>query len=237
MRLAENLQGKLQRLRADPVGVVSKRLRQVGKVPFAIHAERELDRRGYLAPLRDRPDDAFKPDPCDLWFLYQEVRRQRPRVVFEFGSGCSTSIIAQALHDNGGDARMVSLDAHERWTEVTRDSIPSHLRDIVEVRYSTLSVIELGSSKAYVHDARPADLVPDFMYVDGPALTDEVRGAADAVLEFEVEMDGILINGVDMIRWNAAGQIVDFKVMIRPLKALNLVHQRMAALLAAGAAR
>lgn len=197
MRLAENLQGKLQRLRADPVGVVSKRLRQVGKVPFAIHAERELDRRGYLAPLRDRPDDAFKPDPCDLWFLYQEVRRQRPRVVFEFGSGCSTSIIAQALHDNGGDARMVSLDAHERWTEVTRDSIPSHLRDIVEVRYSTLSVIELGSSKAYVHDARPADLVPDFMYVDGPALTDEVRGAADVVqIEdqlqhgFELVVDG-----------------------------------------------
>lgn len=75
------------------------------------------------------------------------------------------------------------------------------------------------------------------LFNDSFAYVREVRGAADAVLEFEVEMDGILINGVDMIRWNAAGQIVDFKVMIRPLKALNLVHQRMAALLAAGAAR
>jgi hypothetical protein len=46
-----------------------------------------------------------------------------------------------------------------------------------------------------------------------------------------VEVDGITVNGVDMIRWNEDGRIVDFKVMLRPLKAINLVHQKMGALL------
>lgn len=55
----------------------------------------------------------------------------------------------------------------------------------------------------------------------------EVVGERDAVLEFTAEVDGIHINGVDMIRWNAAGQIEDFKVMIRPLKAINLLHGLM----------
>jgi SnoaL-like domain len=59
----------------------------------------------------------------------------------------------------------------------------------------------------------------------------EIVGARDAMLEFETEIDGILVNGVDLIKWNDAGQIVDFKVMVRPLKAINLIHQRMAAAL------
>ena len=61
----------------------------------------------------------------------------------------------------------------------------------------------------------------------------ELEGPGDAVLEFQVEIDGITVNGVDMLRWNADGHIVDFKVMVRPLKAVNLIHQKMAALLAA----
>jgi SnoaL-like domain len=59
----------------------------------------------------------------------------------------------------------------------------------------------------------------------------ELVGARDAVLEFVVEIDGIEVNGVDMIRWNDAGRIDDFKVMLRPLKAINLIHQKMGALL------
>ena len=59
----------------------------------------------------------------------------------------------------------------------------------------------------------------------------EVHGQGQAVLEFEVELQGILVNGVDMIRWNDAGLITEFKVMIRPLKAVSLIHQNMAAML------
>ncbi len=59
----------------------------------------------------------------------------------------------------------------------------------------------------------------------------EVSGPNDAILEFQVEIDGITVNGVDMMTWNDAGQITDFKVMIRPLKAINLIHQAMGAML------
>ena len=59
----------------------------------------------------------------------------------------------------------------------------------------------------------------------------EVIGAGDAVLEFETKIDGILINGVDMIKWNDDGRITEFKVMIRPLKAINLIHQKMGEML------
>ncbi len=70
---------------------------------------------------------------------------------------------------------------------------------------------------------------------DGPGkfhYVREVAGERDAVLEFVTEMDGIVVNGVDMMRWNDAGRIVDFKVMVRPLKAIQKVHGLMAAMLA-----
>lgn len=59
----------------------------------------------------------------------------------------------------------------------------------------------------------------------------EVVGDHDAVLEFETEIDGVLLNGVDMITWNDDGKIIAFKVMIRPLKAINLIHQKMGEML------
>lgn len=59
----------------------------------------------------------------------------------------------------------------------------------------------------------------------------EIIGSHDAVLEFATEIDGIQINGIDLIRWNDAGQITDFKVMVRPLKAVNMLHQQMGAML------
>jgi hypothetical protein len=61
----------------------------------------------------------------------------------------------------------------------------------------------------------------------------EVAGSHDAVLEFQVEIDGIGVNGVDIVTWNDDNRIVEFKVMIRPLKAINLIHQKMAAMLQA----
>jgi len=68
---------------------------------------------------------------------------------------------------------------------------------------------------------------PSFQYVR------ELTGDRDAVLEFELELEGIKVNGVDMIKWNDEGKITEFKVMLRPLKAVNLIHQKMAAMLQA----
>ena len=61
----------------------------------------------------------------------------------------------------------------------------------------------------------------------------ELSARRDAVLEFEVEIDGISVNGIDMLKWDDEGRITEFKVMIRPLKAINLIHQKMAAMLRA----
>jgi SnoaL-like domain len=61
----------------------------------------------------------------------------------------------------------------------------------------------------------------------------ELKSDRDAMLEFELELDAIKVNGVDLIKWNDAGLIVEFKVMIRPLKAINLIHQKMGAALEA----
>jgi SnoaL-like domain len=55
----------------------------------------------------------------------------------------------------------------------------------------------------------------------------ELMSDKDAILEFEVTIDGILVNGVDMITCDEDSKIVNFKVMIRPLKAVNLIHQKM----------
>jgi len=63
----------------------------------------------------------------------------------------------------------------------------------------------------------------------------EIIGPRDAALEFQVEIEGIVVNGIDMLKWNDEGQIVEFKVLIRPLKAINLIHQKMAAMLVATA--
>ncbi|MBU6503986.1 MAG: nuclear transport factor 2 family protein [Burkholderiales bacterium] len=62
----------------------------------------------------------------------------------------------------------------------------------------------------------------------------EWYGADSAVLEFQSTVDGIVINGIDMIGWNEAGRIDRFKVMVRPLKAMNKLHEHMGRMLAAG---
>ena len=66
----------------------------------------------------------------------------------------------------------------------------------------------------------------DFRYVE------QWEGANSAILEFTATLDGIVVDGIDMIHWNAEGKIVSFKVMIRPIKGLQAVIPRMAELLA-----
>jgi predicted SnoaL-like aldol condensation-catalyzing enzyme len=61
----------------------------------------------------------------------------------------------------------------------------------------------------------------------------ELVDGDDMMLEFVTELDGIAINGVDIIRFNDEEKISDFKVMVRPLKAINKVWDTMAAQLAA----
>ena len=61
----------------------------------------------------------------------------------------------------------------------------------------------------------------------------EIRDGANVVLEFTTELDGIVVNGVDMIRFNESGRVIEFKVMLRPLKGIQAVQERMMKMLQA----
>jgi hypothetical protein len=61
----------------------------------------------------------------------------------------------------------------------------------------------------------------------------EWSGDQSVIVEFKSEIEGIAINGIDIISFDATGLITHFKVMVRPLKALNLLHRKMGDMLAA----
>lgn len=119
----------------------------------------------------------------------------------------------------------------ETWHRLVRTQDPSGLDTLLAedvVFYSpVVHTPQRGRRLAawYLSAAFHVFFSPSFRYVR------EIVGASDAMLEFETEVDGVLVNGVDLIKWNDAGQIIEFKVMLRPLKAINVIHQRMAAVL------
>ena len=123
------------------------------------------------------------------------------------------------------------MEALERWHEVVRTRNPALLNQVLAEDAVFHSPILFKPQQGrdltalYLTGAMHVIANPSFRYVR------EVVGEQDAVLEFETEIDGIHVNGVDMITWNEQGLISDFKVMIRPLKAINVVQQRMAELL------
>jgi hypothetical protein len=123
------------------------------------------------------------------------------------------------------------LDTLAIWHRMvaTRDisGLDAFLSDDVVFYSPVVHTPQVGKARTlpYLTAAFHVFLNDSFRYVR------ETVGERDAVLEFEVEVDGIVINGVDMLKWNADGKLVEFKVMIRPLKALNLIHENMKAML------
>jgi hypothetical protein len=105
--------------------------------------------------------------------------------------------------------------------------IPALLAEDVVFHSPVVHTPQVGRKLAsmYLMGAFQVFFNPSFRYVR------EIMGANDAMLEFETEIDGVLVNGVDIIKWNEAGKIVEFKVMLRPLKAINLIHQKMGEML------
>jgi len=59
----------------------------------------------------------------------------------------------------------------------------------------------------------------------------EVVTGNTACLEFETEMNGIYVNGIDLISWDDEDKITEFKVLIRPLQAVNTIHEMMGKML------
>ncbi|MDP6832730.1 MAG: class I SAM-dependent methyltransferase [Alphaproteobacteria bacterium] len=152
------------------------------------HGAWRLRRLGYLDFASSRPSGALAPQGGDLWFLYNLVRQRKPRLIMELGSGCSTVIFAQALHDNAKDAgedpdnagRIISFDGMAEWAEVTRASVPAHLAPFCEIQYVSAVEEDRGSDLGFRYQRLPEG-VPDFLYVDGPALLPERKICFDAM--------------------------------------------------------
>jgi hypothetical protein len=120
-----------------------------------------------------------------------------------------------------------------RWHEIVRSRDASGLDALLADDVVFLSPVvhrpQVGKAltKAYLAAAVGVLGGETFRYVG------EWIGDNSSVLEFVTTVDGVEINGADFIAWTEAGTITSFKVMIRPLKAINLVQQLMAARLAA----
>jgi len=124
------------------------------------------------------------------------------------------------------------MDTIARWHEVVKSRDLAALKDLIAVDAVFESPVvhtpQVGGAITVKYLAGALQVLNNetFRYAG------EWRAERSAVLEFATEIEGITVNGVDIITWNEAGKITHFKVMIRPLKAINLVHRLMGELLA-----
>lgn len=101
---------------------------------------------------------------------------------------------------------------------------PQAGRDITKL-YLTAAGGTLGGETSSEPEATAAEPKGGFAY------TKQILQGNHAVLEFETSIDGKYVNGIDMITCDDDGMITEFKVMIRPLQAINLVHAQMKSML------
>ena len=115
----------------------------------------------------------------------------------------------------------------DKWYKGYRSDDPEFLEEILDesVIFSSPVVFKpiegKEMTKLYLMGAGITFNMDKFSYVR------EVIDCLDVILEFETFIDDISVNGVDMIRWNAEGKIIDFKVMVRPLKAIGALQKKM----------
>ncbi len=114
-----------------------------------------------------------------------------------------------------------------RWHEVIESDDLKMLDEIIadDAVFSSPVVFKPLEGKEitmmYLHAAGQSFNMEKFKY------TKEIHDDMNSVLEFETYIDDILVNGVDMIEWNEDGKICNFKVMIRPFKAVQKVQEKM----------
>ena len=124
------------------------------------------------------------------------------------------------------------LDTLACWHQLVENQDPAGLDVLLDDEAVFFSPIAhapqrgKAMTKAYLTAAFHVLFNETFEYVR------EFAASHGAVLEFQVEIDGVQVNGVDIITCGDDGKIVEFKVMLRPMKAINLIREKMAAMLA-----
>lgn len=117
----------------------------------------------------------------------------------------------------------------DAWHKLVASKSPEGLDDILAdgVKFHSPVVHTPQKGKAITSLYLKAAL--DVLGNDSFRYVRELVDEHDAVLEFCAEVKGVMVNGVDLISWDDEGRITDFKVMLRPLQAVNVIHQEMAA--------
>lgn len=117
-----------------------------------------------------------------------------------------------------------------RWHRVLEagsrpDDLAAMIHDDAVFHSPVVHTPQIGKSLVVAYLAAAGQTLgnPSFRYVR------ELVDGDNALLEFETEMEGIHVNGIDLITFDGEGMIKDFKVMVRPLKAVNKVWEMMAA--------
>jgi len=122
------------------------------------------------------------------------------------------------------------MNTLELWHEIMRERNPERLDELLAEDCVFLSPV--------VHSPQEGRELTKFyltgamhVFNDSFHYIKEVVTPEHAVLEFVCDMDGITVNGVDIMTFDQDGKISEFKVMVRPLKAVNLLHARMKSML------
>ena len=121
--------------------------------------------------------------------------------------------------------------AIERWENIAKtgnfETLGQLLADDIVFESPIVHTPQIG------RDVARKSLMGEVRVLGGPDSRFVRRWFAEqsAVLELEAQVEGIKINAVDIIGWNAEDRIEHFKVMVRPLKAINVLHQAMGQML------
>jgi len=113
-----------------------------------------------------RSEEAIEPAWQDLWFLHNWVKEKKPQTILEFGSGCSTVVMAHALwHNRRG--WIDSVEDRLEWLSETQKITPSYLSAISTIYHCNVSLEEYeGQSVLRYWPSFPTK--PDFIFLDGP---------------------------------------------------------------------
>jgi|TARA_X000000368_G_scaffold73170_1_gene53657 hypothetical protein len=115
----------------------------------------------------------------------------------------------------------------KEWHEIVKSGNTENLSSIIDsdcIFYSPVVFTPQKGKELTIKYLSAAALVfgdDSFKYIK------EVINEKNACLEFELKLNGIEINGVDLISWNDKNKISEFKVLIRPLKGVQLIHELM----------
>ena len=209
----------------------------------------------------------FPPVAEDLARLHRLIRKRKAFTVLEFGSGLSTIVMADALSKNKVDFlaleekpelrnrfmfQIFSVESDNQWIENSKSKFPKHLIEHVNFHYSEVKINTFNGKICHFYENLP-DIVPDFIYIDGPNPKDvkgSVNGmtfkcdertvmAADLLLMESILLPGtfILIDGRTNnarflknnfqrnfeMRWDKDGDVTSFELQEEKLGKYNIL--------------